>query len=274
MKNLPALMAGKPLSGASGALVLMHGRGAGAEDILSLAGLLGREDFAYLAPEARTGSWYPKSFLSPVEENEPDLSSALGVIGSLLELVEAAGITGERTFLLGFSQGACLVLEYAARTPRRYGGVFGLSGGLIGPPGGLRTYRGALASTPVLLGCSTTDPYIPLSRVTETRDILTALGATVSMRIHPGSDHRVTEDEIEFVRELSREPFTATDPTFPGRPGGAGNDESPARRNGLSRARTGPAFTFSRHTFSPEVLDTRKPLDTMQASTCFIQTVH
>jgi predicted esterase len=198
----PIVAAGRPVSKATAAMVMMHGRGATAENILTLADELGREDFAYLAPQAAGYTWYPYSFLAPMHQNEPGLSSGLARIGEVLSLLEAEGMPAERTILLGFSQGACLSLEFTARNPRRYGGVVALSGGLIGPPGTPRDYAGSLAGTPVFLGCSDRDPHIPLARVEESAEVLTGMGAEVTKRIYPAMGHTVNEDELEFVRGL------------------------------------------------------------------------
>ena len=196
------LAAGSPLGQATAAMILVHGRGASAEDILSLGRELGRPDLAYLAPQAEGYSWYPYSFLAPMERNEPGLSNGLALLGHLVDRLEGEGIPPERTVLLGFSQGACLTLEYAARNARRFGGVAGLSGGLIGPPGTPRDYPGSLDGTPVFLGCSDRDPHIPLERVKETTEVLTRMGAAVTERIYPGMGHTVNEDELERVRGL------------------------------------------------------------------------
>jgi predicted esterase len=179
---------------------LIHGRGASAASILGLARELDVDDVAYLAPQAAGHTWYPHSFMAPIEQNEPSLSSALGVIGALLDRVEGAGLPRERIAVLGFSQGACLATEYAARHPQRYGGVFGLSGGLIGPEGTAFEYEGTLDGTPVFLGCSDRDPHIPLERVQETTAVLQAMGADVEERIYEGMGHTVNQDEIEFIR--------------------------------------------------------------------------
>jgi predicted esterase len=198
----PVLVAGEPLDRATAAMVLVHGRGASAQDILAIAPRLDRQGFAYLAPQAKGGSWYPKSFLAPRAENEPWLSSALSVVEDLLRRLGEARLPPERTILLGFSQGACLVLEFAVRNPRRYGGVAGLSGGLIGPPGTTFHYEGTLAGTPVFLGCDERDPHVPAERVRETAAVLTRMGAAVTARLYQGLGHAVGNDEIEAVRTM------------------------------------------------------------------------
>ncbi len=196
----PVLAAGEPLERAEAAMVLLHGRGASARDILTLVPEVEAPGWAYLAPQARGGTWYPNPFMAPVETNEPWLSSALEVVGGLLERLGGAGIPFERTVLLGFSQGACLTLEYAARSARRFGGVVGLSGGLIGPDGASRSDRGSLAGTPAFLGCSDHDPHIPARRVQHAAEVLRGLGADVTTALYPDLDHSVNEDELEHVR--------------------------------------------------------------------------
>jgi predicted esterase len=200
--DAPILTAGEPLSDARAAMILVHGRGAGAADILGLAAELDRGGFAYLAPEAAGRTWYPRSFLSPLEENEPHLSSALGVVRRLIERLEREGHPSDRVILVGFSQGACLSLEFAARRARRYGGVAGLSGGLIGPPGAPRACDGSLEGTPVFLGCSDADPHVPLARVLESAEVLRRLGGDVTERIYPGLGHTVNRDELDRVRRM------------------------------------------------------------------------
>ncbi len=194
--------AGRPVEEAAAAMVMVHGRGATAESILELRHEFEAPDLAYVAPQAAGYTWYPYSFLAPMEQNEPGLSSGLARIGEVLAELEAAGIPPERTFLLGFSQGACLTLEFAARNARRYGGVFGLSGGLIGPPGTPREYQGSFAGTPVFLGCSDRDPHVPRERVDETAEVLRRMGAEVTERIYPEMGHTVNLDEVEFVKGI------------------------------------------------------------------------
>jgi predicted esterase len=196
------LAAGAPLATARAAAILVHGRGGSAEDILTLADEFGQDDIAYLAPQAAGRSWYPYSFLAPLEQNEPHLSNALATVGSTLDRVLREGFTSERVALIGFSQGGCLALEYVARNAKRYGAVAGLSAGLIGPPGTPRDYVGSLAGTPVFLGCSDVDSHVPLWRVQESRDVLGRMGAAVTERIYPGMGHTVNADEIAHVGKL------------------------------------------------------------------------
>lgn len=200
----PVATAGRPLAEARAALILLHGRGATAESILSLADYLPHADMAYLAPQAANYTWYPYSFLAPMEQNEPWLSSALRRVGALVAEVTAAGIPIERIMLAGFSQGACLASEYVARQAQRYGGLLAFSGGLIGPPGTPRDYQGTLEGTPVFIGCSDVDPHIPLGRVEETAEVLARLGATVDKRIYPRLGHTINDDEIAAAAALVR----------------------------------------------------------------------
>jgi phospholipase/carboxylesterase len=197
--------AGEPLGRAKFALLLMHGRGAQAEDILSLAAQLAQPGFSYLAPQAVGNTWYPNRFLDPLASNEPWLTSALFTVGDVLGNIIQAGIPPERIMLLGFSQGACLTLEFAARNAKRYGGVVGLSGALIGPDDTQRNYQGSLAGTPVFLGCSDADFHVPKERVQQAADVLRHLGGVVTERLYPNLDHSVNQDEIDFVRGLMHE---------------------------------------------------------------------
>ena len=194
--------AGATLAEAQAAMVMVHGRGATAESILTLVPALARPQFAYLAPQAGGNTWYPYGFMSPISQNEPGISSGLQAIRDVLQQITAAGITPERTVLLGFSQGACLMLEFAARHARRYGGIAGLSGGLIGPDGTPRDYAGSLDGTPVFLGCSDVDAHIPQQRVELTARVLQALGGAVTMQLYPGMGHLVNDDEIVQVQAI------------------------------------------------------------------------
>jgi len=200
-QGMPVVEAGEPLAKAHAAMILLHGRGATAEDIMTIAAELMHPGFAYLAPQAEGNAWYPYPFTAPLDANEPYLSAALGVIENLLAKVEAT-IPAQRVILLGFSQGACLALEFAARHARRYGGVVGLSGGLIGPADTPRDYPGDFAGTPVFLGCSDVDPHIPKERVAETAEVFKRMGAKVTMQLYPGMGHTVNQEEIGAVREI------------------------------------------------------------------------
>ena len=201
-QGLPLAAAGKPLAEARGAVILIHGRGASAESILELAAYLPQPDLAWLAPQAADSTWYPYSFLAPLEKNEPYLSSALARVAEVVALAEAAGLPPERIFLGGFSQGACLASEFVARNARRYGGLIAFSGGLIGPDGTPRDYAGSLSGMPVFIGCSDVDPHIPVGRVRETAAVLARLGATVDSRIYPRMGHTINQDEMDAAAAL------------------------------------------------------------------------
>jgi phospholipase/carboxylesterase len=198
----PVLTAGDMLSQAHAAMILVHGRGADAEDILGVAYQLAHSGFAYLAPQAAGNTWYPNRFSFPLESNEPWLSSALAVLSELLTQIAAAGIPPERTMLLGFSQGASLSLEFTARNNRRYGGVAGLSGVLIGPDNTPRPAHGSLAGTPIFLGCSDVDPYVTPKQVDASAAVLRRLGGEVTEQLYPQMDHSINQAEIDFVRGM------------------------------------------------------------------------
>jgi predicted esterase len=196
------VLAGAPLDKANGAIVALHGRGADAEDIIALAREVAPPEAAILAPNAAGNTWYPYRFIEPIARNEPYLSSALQKIASIVSELTQRGIAPERIALLGFSQGACLALEFAARNARRYAGVIGFSGGLIGPPGTDFAYPGSLGGTPVFLGCSDVDAHIPVTRVEETAVALDRLGGAVDTRIYPGMGHTVNRDELAAATTL------------------------------------------------------------------------
>jgi phospholipase/carboxylesterase len=198
----PVVVAGEALEHAKAAMIMIHGRGASAEDILSLVPEVDQPGFAYLAPQASGSTWYPNSFLAPLASNEPGISSGLAVIATLLERLADAGIGPEHTILLGFSQGACLSLEFASRNARRYGGVAGLSGGLIGPDGTKRDYPGSLQETPIFLGCSDRDMHIPKERVQFSAQFLQQQGGAVTARLYPRMGHTINDDELEAVRAM------------------------------------------------------------------------
>ena len=198
----PVLAAGEPPERAAAAMVLLHGRGASAEDILTLVPELPTAGWAFLAPQAAGGAWYPNSFRAPIESNEPWLTSALDVVAGQIGRLGDAGLPPRRVVLLGFSQGACLTLEYAARNAGLYGGVVGLSGGVIGPDGAPRDDRGSMAGTPVFLGCSDRDPHIPAHRVRHAAEVLRGLDAEVTAVLYPDLGHSLNEDELQHVRDI------------------------------------------------------------------------
>jgi phospholipase/carboxylesterase len=200
----PLSTAGKPLSEAKAAMILVHGRGGGVESILPLTNHFEAEGFAYLAPAAKDGTWYPNRFLAPRKSNEPFLSSALETVTELLKQVKEAGIPPEKTILLGFSQGACLALEVAARNPQHYGAVVALSGGLIGADDELNGYIGSFKGSPIFIGCSDIDTHIPVDRIHQSVEILQSLGAEVEARIYKGMGHTVNQDEIDAVNALMK----------------------------------------------------------------------
>ena len=200
--NQPVLTGGRKLGAAAGAVILLHGRGASAEDILGLGAEFEQPELAYLAPQAAAHSWYPYSFLAPIQQNEPWLTSALNKLGRTVDEVVHAGIRRERIIIAGFSQGACLASEFVARSAARYGGLIAFSGGLIGPPGTEFRYRGTLGGTHAFLGSGDADAHIPWQRVEESASVLSALGAEVVLRRYEGMPHTINQDEIEEARKL------------------------------------------------------------------------
>lgn len=198
----PTLTAGPQPEQADATLIFLHGRGATAENILSLHEEINLPGLAAIAPQAAHCTWYPQSFLAPIEANQPHLDSALRRLESLVTGLLARGIQSEKIGLLGFSQGACLATEFAARHPRRYGAIIGLTGGLVGPPGTPREYPGSLNDTPVFLGTSDPDPHVPFERVQETADVLRRMGAKVELRRYPGMPHTINQDELDAARAL------------------------------------------------------------------------
>lgn len=201
-QDQPVETAGSSLDTASAAVIMTHGRGATARGMIQLANEFDQDTVAYLAPQANRRTWYPNSFLAPVESNEPGRSSGLAVLQRLVDETASEGIPSARVMLLGFSQGACLASEFVARNPTRYGGVAVLSGGLIGDEIQIEAYSGDLAGTPVFLGCSDSDPHIPESRVHETADVFDRLSAQVTTRIYEGMGHGINEDEVAHVNQM------------------------------------------------------------------------
>jgi phospholipase/carboxylesterase len=203
-RNQPILQRGAALDSAKGAVVLLHGRGASAEDILELAQDFDLPDLTYLAPEAAEHTWYPYSFLSPIEQNQPWLDSALKVVGETIQRATTAGIERQKVAIVGFSQGACLATEFVVRNAARYGGLVAFTGGLIGPPGAKFSYSGELSGTPCFLGAGDRDPHVPWKRVEESAAVLSDLRAAVTLRRYPGLPHTINQDEIDHAKIILR----------------------------------------------------------------------
>jgi phospholipase/carboxylesterase len=198
----PIRMLGAKLGQATAAVVLLHGRGASAEDILGLAAGMYDERVAYLAPQAEGHRWYPTSFMAPIKDNEPWLSSALKKVGAIVQLGLDAGVARERIFVCGFSQGACLSTEFVARHPARYGGVIAFTGGLIGPPDADLHHAGDLAGMPAIFSSGDPDPHVPWSRVLASAEQFKAMGAEVELKRYPRRPHTVLPQEVKAAREL------------------------------------------------------------------------
>lgn len=197
------LTAGQPLETASKVMIMVHGRGGSARDILSLSEYIDDKSFAFIAPEATQNTWYPYPFTRPIADNEPNLSSAMEVLSSLRARLQSDyNLNASQLYWFGFSQGACLVAEFVARHALPYGGVFVLSGGLIGPDNTPRDYEGSLGRTPIFLGCSDVDSHIPKQRVLDSSAIFERMGATVTMRLYPNFPHSINEDELKIVNEI------------------------------------------------------------------------
>lgn len=202
MHKKQIITSGKKLSDAKKALIMVHGRGGSAEDILSLSGYLSVTDFALLAPQATNNTWYPYSFMAKPSENEPWLSSALNLLKETVTDINAAGIDNTNIFLLGFSQGACLTLEFVTRNAAKYGGVAAFTGGLIGDRINMENYSGDFSGTPVFIGTSDPDPHVPVERVNATAEILEKMKANVTKKIYRNMGHTISQDEIDTVNKL------------------------------------------------------------------------
>ena len=198
------LRSGRPLNEASAVMILLHGRGGSADDMFSLGADLGTSEFSYLAPQAANNTWYPGSFLAPLEQNEPYLTSALAKVESIVQLAAAAGIHADRVIVTGFSQGACLATEFVARYPRGYAGLIAFTGGLIGPLGSDLTHLGDLGGTLAFFGSGDPDPHVPWRRVHESAEVLKQMGADVAIHRYPGMPHTITREEIESARQHIR----------------------------------------------------------------------
>jgi phospholipase/carboxylesterase len=197
--NKNVVIAGTPVNEAKKAIVMLHGRGASAEDIISLKKHLNLENMAIYAPNAANHSWYPYSFMAPVAQNQPALDSALAVIGEVVAEIEASGINADHIYFAGFSQGACLTLEYTTRNAKRYGGIIALTGGLVGQQLAEENYNGDFAGTPVFISTGDPDPHVPVSRVKESIATLERLNAFVTYAIYPGRPHTISTEEIKLV---------------------------------------------------------------------------
>ncbi|MCD0465097.1 alpha/beta hydrolase [Flavobacterium sp. ENC] len=200
--NTEIITAGVPLAEAKKALIMIHGRGAGAHDILSVAKYLNVEGFALIAPQAENRTWYPYSFLVPLEENEPSFSKSLDTIHQVVVAVQQNGIEKENIYFLGFSQGACLALEFTARNAAKYGGVVAFTGGLIGDKVYEEHYKGNFENTPVFIGTSDPDFHVPVERVNASEALFEKLGASVTKKIYPDMGHTISQDEIDLANEL------------------------------------------------------------------------
>ena len=199
--NEPVATAGTPLEGAEKVVVMLHGRGDRADNFIQFSDSFSAEKTAFLAPQAIQNTWYPFSFLEAIERNEPQLSLSLSGVEELMDNLEGLGFASSRIYLLGFSQGACLSLEYSARHARRYGGIIAFTGGLIGPQVDLARYHGDFEGTPVFIGGSDRDPHVPAARIDESEQVLTDMGAKVTKHIYPGMGHTIIQEEIDAAQK-------------------------------------------------------------------------
>jgi phospholipase/carboxylesterase len=202
MHQKSILSSGKKLSEAKNALIMLHGRGASPEDIMRIIPYLNLEDFSVLAPQATNFTWYPYSFLTSRKQNEPWLSSAIALIKDIVKDINNAGIANDRIYFLGFSQGACLVLEFVTQNAQRWGGVVAFTGGLIGDKIEKEYYHGNFSGTPFFIGTSNPDPHVPVTRVQETTAVLESMNASVTEKIYQNMGHTISEDEIDKANQL------------------------------------------------------------------------
>ena len=202
MHKINIQTAGKTLQEANKALIMIHGRGADARDILGIASHLNVQEYALFAPEATNNTWYPYSFMAQPEQNEPWLSSALNLVKKTVDAAMEQGVSAKNIYFLGFSQGACLALEFVARNAKRYGGVVALTGGLIGDKIDTNNYSGNFDGTPIFMGTGNPDPHVPIERVKESANILEEMKAEVILKVYDGKAHSVSQDEIEEANRL------------------------------------------------------------------------
>lgn len=200
--NLENITSGLPLQNSKKALIMIHGRGATSHDILSLAQHLEVDDFSLIAPQAENRTWYPYSFLAPIAENEPSLSKSLDTISQIVAAVHEGGIEKDNIYFLGFSQGACLALEFISRNASKYGGVVAFTGGLIGDRIYEENYSGDFKNTPVFIGTSDPDFHVPVERVNETERLLKKMGASVTKKVYGNMGHTISQDEIDLANKL------------------------------------------------------------------------
>lgn len=198
----PIKKAGADLENCEAIMIMLHGRNADAEDILSLSEHFHKTNIHFVAPQAKNFSWYPYSFMEDTARNEPGLFSGLQLIKDLVVKYIEDGFNVNQIYLLGFSQGACLTLEFAARNPANYGGIFGLSGGLIGPKVSDEHYTGDFKSCPIFMGCSNTDPHIPAERVRESDLVFKSMNANVTTKLYPGMPHTIIQEEIDIIKSI------------------------------------------------------------------------
>lgn len=200
--NEPVATAGEPLSSAKKVVVMLHGRGDRADNFIQFSQEFSVEKTAFLAPQAIQNTWYPHSFLAPTERNEPQLSLSLSGVAELMDNLEGLSFAPENIYLLGFSQGACLSLEYGARHARRYGGIIAFTGGLIGEQINNANYHGDFEATPIFIGSSDHDPHVPEARIDESEQVLASMGAKVTKTIYPGIGHTIIQEEIDVAQGI------------------------------------------------------------------------
>jgi phospholipase/carboxylesterase len=202
MHSKQVIYAGAKLEDAGKVLIMLHGRGASAADIISLGAHLEINNFSLVAPQATNNTWYPYSFMAPAIKNEPWLSSALSLLQEILNDIISKEIEKKNIYFLGFSQGACLMLEFVTRHANKYGGIIAFTGGLIGETLKTDNYQGNFLHTPVFIGSSDPDPHVPVSRVQETTDIIKNMHASITVKIYPGMGHTINDDEIAYANEI------------------------------------------------------------------------